>query len=71
MRAAARSERNETYKQRLSESCGNIASYCRDRREKITFLRKLQALSAVLEVQVKGRCVHAVAAGEDAFAHLG
>lgn len=35
------------------------------------FLRKLQALSAVLEAQVKGRCVHAVAAGEDAFAHLG
>lgn len=38
---------------------------------KNTFLRKLQALSAVLEVQVKGRCVHAVAAGEDAFSHLG
>lgn len=42
MRAAARSERNETYKQRLSERCGNIASYCVDRRKITTsaFRRK-------------------------------
>lgn len=60
MRAAARSERNETYKQRLSERAGNIASYCvgRAKNPPSAFGRRLQALSAVLKLQIKGQRVH-------------